>query len=105
MNLYLRASLSPVQVGMMVSDVYGRYTTPLSSELSWIDAQIASGGSYPKLAGFSLWSCLPETTTIRSVDWTAWNNWATRFSVLSKYLDKLDTAWVKIQFTCLLLLW
>jgi hypothetical protein len=61
----------PILIGMKVND----YTTiPLNTQLGWIDSKIASSGPYPKLKGFVLW----EYQYMRDVDWTDWNNWATK---------------------------
>jgi len=70
MHTILTKSASPVLIGMFVQS-----TTPiLRDQLGWIDPQIASSGPYPKLAGFSLY----KYDRMRDVDWTDWNNWATK---------------------------
>jgi len=71
MNSILTHSASPILIGMRVDN----YTTyPLKTQLTWIDEKIASSGPYPKLAGFVLY----DYRLMRDIDWTDWNNWATK---------------------------
>jgi hypothetical protein len=71
MDRALTQSASPVLLGIRID---GYATAPLSSIITWMDAQIASGGPYDQLAGFSPW----EFDLMRPEDWAAWQNWPTK---------------------------
>ena len=69
MDQILTESNSPV-----IMQIAGGFNPPLTTQLPWIDQQIATHGPYSKLAGFSIFSMEDITNS----EWTSWNNWATK---------------------------
>jgi hypothetical protein len=74
MNYVLTNCACNVAIGLLVREDNGATPIPFANQLSAIDAQMASHGTYSNFVGCCLW----RYGVMTSGDWTTWNNWATK---------------------------